>query len=416
MGFLKRFAAFFKRDAKLPGYKKKLTIVFFHTIFLLILTIFLQYISFIRYDEVDFLKAAAIIKHDILKMDEKPWSKNIVFIDVSKDPSLADDDEYGPPDSTMRGAQRVITDRVKLAKFFSILNAHPGQYRYVLCDILFDKPGPGDSVLKPQLEKLRNVVLSEIWENNKLVKPIFRAPTGVVNYTAINKIVFTKMPIFYKDSIKSLPAHLFEKTTSSRFTEKGILTFLNGKPTFNTVLPEFYYRPVDMITPMAGKNANTFYLGELLADPNCFAVLKDKFILIGDFTNDIHTTYLGKMPGTLILWNSYLSLYKHRVTISFKWLLMLFVFYIPISYWIILHPEKKLHEIHKKIRVPFLSKFLINYISFIGILIVINILSYFYFGTFISLLYIATYLTVCQVVVEKLPQWRKNLYEYIMSL
>ena len=69
-----------------------------------------------------------------LKGDEKPWAKNVVFIDITKDPALADDDEYGPPDSTMKGAQRVITDRVKLAKLFSILNAHPNEYKYVICD------------------------------------------------------------------------------------------------------------------------------------------------------------------------------------------------------------------------------------------------------------------------------------------
>jgi hypothetical protein len=410
-GFITRLA----RDARLPRYKRKLLIVFFHSVFLLALTVLLQYTSFIRSDEVDFLKFAAILKHDIFKADEKPWKKNVVFIDVSKDPSLAEDSEYGPPDSTMRGAQRVITDRVKLAKLFSILNQHPDGYKYVICDILFDKPGPGDGSLKPQIEKLRKIVISAIWDNNKLVKPIFKVPSGVVNYTAINKTTFTKMPIYYKDSLKSLPVCLFEKTTPYRFT-KSYFTFLNGRPTFNTMIPEFYYRPADMVTADQKGNINTYYLGELLADPDCFSVLNNKFIVIGDFANDLHVTYLGRMPGSLILWNTYLTLYKHHASISVNWLLMLFFFYFLISYWIIIHPEKKINEIHKKIRVPFLSKFLINYISFIGVLVLINIFSYFYFGTFVSLFYIATYLTFIQLVIEKYPEWKKNLYEYIVSL
>ena len=420
-GFITRLA----HDAQMPHYKRKLFFVFFHAFFLLALTVLLQYTSFIRSDEVDFLKLAAILKHDIFKSDEKPWSKNIVFIDVSKDPSLADDSEYGPPDSTMRGAQRVITDRVKLAKLFSIINQHPNEYKYVICDVLFDKPGPGDSSLKPQIEKLKKIVISTIWENDKLVKPIYKVPSGVVNYSAINKTIFTKMPIYYKDSLKSLPACLFEKTTPYRFTRR-YFTFLDGKPTFNTMIPEFYYRTADMVTGdmvnadtvAAHKkiNINTYYLGELLADPDCFNVLKNKFIVIGDFANDLHVTYLGRMPGSLILWNTYLTLYKHRVSISANWLLMLFFCYFLISYWTIIHPEKKINEIHKKIRVPFLSKFLINYISFIGVLVLINIFSYFYFGTFVSLFYIATYLTFIQLVIEKYPEWKKNLYEYIVSL
>jgi hypothetical protein len=208
---------------------------------------------------------------------------------------------------------------------------------------------------------------------------------------------------------------LFEKTTPHQFTRKYGLTFLDGKPTFNTAIPEFYYRPADMLTPFARKNINTYYLGELLADPDCFAVLKNKFIIIGDFENDMHITYLGRMPGSLILWDAYLSLRNHYVTISFKWLFMLFVFYFSVSYWIIIHPDRKLQEIHQKIKIPFLTKFLIGYISFIGILVLINIISYFYFGTFVSLFYIATYLSFIQVVIEKLPVWKKALYDYTIN-
>ncbi len=404
-----------RKEFRKPGYKKKVLYVFLHAFFLLILTVALQYVSYIRLDEVDFLKSAAIIKHDIFHVDQKPWAKNIVFIDVSKDPAIADDDEYGAPDSTMKGAQRIITDRVKLAKLFSILNAHTNDYKYVICDVLFDKPGPGDSLLKPQIEKMKHIIVSSVWENNRYIKPIYKVAAGEVNYTAINKTVFTKMPIYYNDTLKSLPVCLFEATTRHRYTKKYHLDFLDGKLTFNTIIPEFYYRPLNMVTAFAGKNINTYYLGELLADPDCFNVLKNKFIVIGDFTNDIHITYLGKIPGSLILWNVFLTLYNHNVTISFKWLLMLFVFYLAISYWIFIHPEKKLQELHKKIRVPFLTSFLISYVSFIGILVLINLFSYFYFGTFVSLFYISTYLTFVQVVIEKLPQWRKSLYEYIIN-
>ena len=323
-GMWQAFLQFLKAKTALPGYRRKLIIVFFHTIFMLILTVLLQYTSFMRIDEVDFLKTGAIIKHDILKIDEKPWLHNVVFIDVSKDPALAEDDEYGGADSTLKGSQHVITDRFKLAKFFAGINKHQGQYKFILCDILFDKPGPGDSLLRPQIEKLKNIVTSAIWENGKLLRPVFKVSSAIVNYTAVNRTTFTKIPIFYNDSLISLPALMMEETTPKRFTKKGYLTYLDQKPTFNTAIPEFYYRPNDMIEPTAGKNFNTFYLGELLADPNFFDVLKDKYIIIGDFVNDMHSTYLGRMPGTLILWNSYLTFYKNHATISVKWLLMLF--------------------------------------------------------------------------------------------
>src|ERR1700761_6862644 len=168
--------AFLKEEARIIRIRSKLIKVFFHTLLMLVLTILLQYTSFIRIDEIDFLKWAAILKHDVFKVDEKPWKNNIVFIDVSKDPAVADDEEYGPPDSTLKGAQRVITDRYKLNRLFSILNQHPNAYQYVICDVLFEKPGPGDELLKPQIEKLKHVICSAIWDQNKLVKPIYNVP------------------------------------------------------------------------------------------------------------------------------------------------------------------------------------------------------------------------------------------------
>ena len=223
--WLKTCIAFLEKEAKILRFKRKLIVVFLHTIFLLIFTVLLQYTSFVRLDEIDFLRWGAILKDDIFKVDEKPFAKNVVFIDISKDPALADDDEYGPPDSTMKGAQRVITDRVKLAKLFSILNTHSNQYKFILCDILFDKPGPGDSLLKPQIEKLKNVVTSAIWDEGKLVRPIFKVASAVVNYKAINKTVFTKIPIYYNDSLKSLPVYLMEKTTDHHYTKDKFLHF-----------------------------------------------------------------------------------------------------------------------------------------------------------------------------------------------
>ncbi len=415
MALFNKISAFLKKEAALTRFKTRLLIVFLHALLLLVFTILLQYTSFIRYDEINFLKWASIWKHDVFNSDKKPLAKNVVFLDVSKDLALADDNAYQQPDSTMKGAQRVITDRVKLAKLFSILNSHPNEYRYVICDVLFEKPGPGDSVLKPQIEKLKNVLTSAITDKGKLVKPIFNVNWAMVNYTAINKSTFTKIPIYYNDSLKSLPALLYEKTTPNRFSENRFLTFLNGKPTFNTAIPEFYYRNADLVWPESKENFNTYYLGDLLAFPECFSALKDKFIIIGDFENDVHSTYLGRLPGSLILWDAYLTFYTHQVTISVEWLLMLFVFYFLISYWIIIHPERKLKAIHQKIRVPFMSKFIISYISYIGLLVLINIFSYFFFGTFVSLFYIATYLTLLESLIEQFPTWRKNLYEYIMT-
>ncbi|MEO6849114.1 MAG: hypothetical protein ABI203_05755, partial [Mucilaginibacter sp.] len=190
----------------------------------------------------------------------------------------------------------------------------------------------------------------------------------------------------------------------------GFMIYLENKPTFNTIIPNFYYKNSDLIDTYGNKPINTYYLGELLADPECFTVLKDKFIIIGDIKNDVHITYSGGVPGMLILWNSYLTLFATKTQVSFQWLGVLFIFYALLSYWIIIHPDRKLKEIHEKINTSVAGNFIIKYISFIGFLILINIISYFFFGLFVSLFYIASYLTFLQMLIDKLPQWQTNIY------
>ncbi|MEO6850375.1 MAG: hypothetical protein ABI166_07080, partial [Mucilaginibacter sp.] len=203
----------FYHERKISRYKFRLALVFIHSLFLLAITVALQYTSLVRYDEVSFLKWAYTWKHTIFGIEAKPFNKDVVFIDVSKDLALANDDAYGPPDSTLRGAQHVITDRAKLAKLFELLNRHPNEYKYIVCDVLFEKPGPGDELLKPQIEKLQRLIASAVWDKDKLARPIYKIPYGIVNYTAINKTTFTKLPIYYNDSLKSLPVMLYERTT-----------------------------------------------------------------------------------------------------------------------------------------------------------------------------------------------------------
>lgn len=399
-------------------FKFKFFLVLVNTLFLLFITIILQYVSLTRSDESSFLGWASTFKHNILGFDPKPDEANVIFLDVSKDIVTIDDPDftYSGTDSIL-GAKVIIKDRRKLSVLFKELNKNPNNYKYVICDILFDYLSPDDSIFSPIIAKTKHLTTTSIFEDEQFIKPIFKVSSGCVNYSMINDTKFTKMPLVYSDTIKSLPVIVYEKLSKKSVSKNGILTYFGDKVAFNTVIPEMYYRISDLRRINEdNKKANFFYLGEIITKKNFFDdYLKGKFIIIGDFTNDIHDTYSGTIPGCMILFNTYLTLINHAPIFSFSWILILFGIYFIISYFMIAHPEEKLNHLKSKIQVPFFKKWILKYISFIGVLIIIDLISYLFYTTFISVFYIATYLTFLEMIIDNYKVIVKKIKSSIMK-
>jgi len=187
--------------------RPKVAWIFIISAGLVILTIALQEVYLIRPDEVAFLKVSALIRHNILHLDPKPEKDSVIFINVSHDPELIPD-----TDKMNFGGQLVITDRDKLGRLFLALNKHSGQYKFLLCDVLIDLPSPCDSILKPEMQKLKTAVFAADSSGSTLSLPLYTHQFGAVTYQAQDGTLFTKMPIFFHRSLKSLPAVLYEQT------------------------------------------------------------------------------------------------------------------------------------------------------------------------------------------------------------
>lgn len=400
-------------------FKFKFFLVLVNTLFLVLYTIALQYGSLTRSDESKFLGWASTFKHNILGIDPKPDEANVIFLDVSKDIVTVDDPDftYSGTDSIL-GAKVIIKDRKKLALLCRELNKNPNSYKYVFCDILFDYTSPDDAVFGPIIAKTKHLTATNIFENNQYIKPIFKISSGCVNYDLISQSSFSKMPLLYGDTIKSLPILVYENTTGIRVHKKNYLTYFDKQLAFNTIIPEMYYRPADLRRfDQDGKKANFFYLGDVITKRNFFNdYLKGKFIIIGDFSGDKHSTFAGSIPGCIILFNIYLTLLNHAPIFSLVWVLLLLVIYFIISYLMIMHSEKKIKDIHDKIHVLFFKKMILKYISFIGILITIDLISYLFYATFISVFYIATYLTFLEMAIDNHKEVLKKTNFYIMKL
>ncbi|TCZ74067.1 CHASE2 domain-containing protein [Flaviaesturariibacter aridisoli] len=379
----------------------KIVVCVTHAILLVVITIMLQYVGKTRFDEIAFFKAFAITKHNIFRIDNKPVKDSICCLDVSKDQVMVDD-------TGMNYGRVPITNRQMLAKFFTILNQHKGKYKTVLCDIAFTIPSPDDTSLKAPFEQAGNVFTFLSIHNGKPDKPLFSGRYGAADYT-VNGGDFVKYPLFYNDTLRSLPLVMMD-TADDKFYHDHLLTYEKNQIAFNTFIPEFYYRNQDLHTINKGdKYANLFYMGEVIDRPDFFEnCVKDKYVLVGDFDNDKHPTYLGEISGTLILFDAYLTLRTHNLAISYIWLALLFLIYTIISYFLFYAPEKGVVKIAEKVKISFIKEFLTKYISYLGLLIGINLVSFYFFGIFISLFYLATYLTFVRTIIKKIIVYKRD--------
>ena len=265
---------------------RALILILTHTVWLFFLTYLLQFVGYTRAEETGFFKWFNIFKHNVFRFDQKPFYDQFIFVDISKDPEIV-------KDTGLNTGKVVIADRKLLTTFFDTLADHPKDYRFVLCDLAFDYPSPEDFSLSSALEATKKLVIAQsVNEEEMPVPSLFKVNSGVTSY-AKNNNSFVKLPLFFKDTIASLPVKLIDLESPGRFTQVKGFTFDNNKLIFNTIIPDFYYRTIDI-----GKEANSDHpanlilLHEMLTDADWFNdYLKGKYILIGDST-ELHDTYL----------------------------------------------------------------------------------------------------------------------------
>ena len=80
------------------------------------------------------------------------------------------------------------------------------------------------------------------------------------------------------------------------------------------------------------------FLGaDILAHDSIYPIsmqLEDKIVVIGDFTTDVHDTYLGPQPGSLICINAYHALQQGDHYFHWGWAFVQFIIYFIIGYFL----------------------------------------------------------------------------------
>lgn len=273
------------------------------------------------------------------KEEQRNDIDSVVMIDVSYDRQLTDvKDEYGIP-----MGQTDITDRKKLIRLLDYLH-HRNKYKYILCDIFLDEAysTPEDSQLISKILSMDRIVIPRHSDLNPIDNRL-NSKAGYADYfTIMKKTGIVKYPYLNSEKL-SLPLKMYEEITGHKVRKKGIAYTDNGKLARSSIILNYDFiskYPYDNEGRKIWLNLGTDVLGTdslngedglLKLDPE-FA--DHKYVLIGAFRhNDIHNTVKGKMPGTMVLFNAYLSLLNRHHIISWIFIIFMFIVYMLMAYY-----------------------------------------------------------------------------------
>ena len=216
------------------------------------------------------------------------------------------------------------TDKQKLKKLLEYLYT-TNNYRYIILDIFLDQSisQPEDSSLYALIATMPRIVIP-IPENSQLGNSRLESKAGSASYgTAIWENDFVKYP-FITDGKESMALKMYRELTGRSITKHGLL-YTDNWPARHSAILTYELRETEELSEQK------LYLGWIVGDtiggeiyPSMLEVpnLADKkYVLIGDYEDDRHNTYIGEMSGALINFNAYLTLlYGHHRSRIFMWL------------------------------------------------------------------------------------------------
>ena len=306
---------------------KKIVISFAHAVLLVVLHLIYFNLNWslpLEFEMMMMMNKVEIFVGGRGDFDEKKY----FFINTAYDPVLTEsENEYGEIGKV------AVTDREKLGKFFEKMAEHGNRHQYILCDILFDLKTNQDSLLAASLAKVKKLIIPAEYnkEERRLVPPLFNVNYAQADYITYEGIV-SKIRIYASESkSKTLPLKMFEECNNLTIKKNFLGLYYKGNYIARAIYPRYFYDRAKM-------QKNEMSLGSVveLMEGNDTLFYKDvlqgKILVLGNFTNETHATFIGPLPGSLILFNTYLTLEAGYHLISWGWFVFALLSFATLCY------------------------------------------------------------------------------------
>lgn len=235
-------------------------------------------------------------------------------------------------DNNPRGYESV-TDHRKLLTFLRKLKEYDN-YKYIMLDLYIEKniAQECDSELISLIESMDRIVVPiPLGGAEKLDKRLVSHAAMAKYGSTLWESDFVKYP-YYSDGVKSIPLKMYEEVTGRTISDYKLLAWDRGIARKNVLLTyEFreHVFPYHLGKGILGGSLAGIQSEGILNKPQKF---KDKYILIGDFNEDSHDTFLGKMSGTAINFNAFISLLHGKHRPGLPMILVLYVIFTGLVY------------------------------------------------------------------------------------
>lgn len=282
-----------------------------------------------------------------------------------------------------QGGHTTISDREKIAQFLNRADSL-GTYKMIVLDLVFydSFQTTADTILASAIERTPRVVCVKTRDMNG------NEPRTLIDDIDVKKAYndygfsfiqsgFTKYQYLQYGEHPSLALAMLEEITpeSIRVRKFGPLYFHKGRLFRNSpVLPlrsNLCSYDMDGNFKFSGCSLGEGYLNE--KDESFALDIQNEIIIIGDFNNDVHDTYVGSVPGSLLTCEAYEYLLQGR-TIYPWWMVILIIFvYASISFAITVNFKGKVKMRLMKYQVITLVA---SYFSYSMLLSLISIVLY----------------------------------------
>ncbi|MEQ6119401.1 hypothetical protein [Reichenbachiella sp. MALMAid0571] len=357
-----------------------------NTIAMLFLTFYLMKLPWLAGDEKFLIWSSSALK---FANREIPNSAEYAFINTSYDLQLIDRyDEFGFP-----VGNQVITDREKLGLFLEIINSAETKPKYVICDIHFADSTDVDAPLHAALQQMDNVILSShLNDKGELEAPVFKDINRGLSDYVIGSVFdgVYKYQLVYNDSLKLTPLKVYEDVYGVKSEKKGPFVKIGDHWTINNFIMNYRLLQKDIMEQEAGFNPVS--LGELLflEDKDIQDFTAGKIVIIGDFfENDMHETLFEITAGPLILLNAFLTIKEGDTLVNIWFFLLIFCIYIYLSYMVFVEGDYMEAIITKKFGSIAIAKYLAGFASYITILAMLSLTTFFFFNIHLNIFFLA---------------------------
>lgn len=269
-----------------------------------------------------------------------------------------------------------ITNRKTLIDFLNV--AKESEYKLIFLDIRFEKGynTVWDDSLFHMIKSMKNVYCSH--HSDIQIADSCLLPKAIINdyFTTITSTNFTRYQ-FMQDGKKSVPLVIDSVLNGNTFDKFGPFYFRNGKLCQNSpytpILSNFKIGFVNEEIP------DCYDLGPFLLTIDKKYIkdnLKNKIVVVGDFTNDKHDTYTGLQPGSYLIYLAYKYIEESKNVLNIWFQIFLFGLYLIIIYRMLrLNPLLSILRLDNFIKSKIL-KFCLTFLSYGSLLFITSIILY----------------------------------------